>query len=76
MNNLEDESLIVQLYRASRAGVKIRGIVRGMCSLRHGIENLSENIEIRSIVDRYLEHARVYVLSTPARKKSLLLRPT
>ncbi|MCK7459378.1 polyphosphate kinase 1 [Idiomarina aminovorans] len=61
VNNLEDEHLIIQLYRASRAGVKIQGIVRGMCSLRPGVENLSENIEIRSIVDRYLEHARVYV---------------
>ena len=69
VNNLEDESLIVQLYRASRAGVKIRGIVRGMCSLRPGIENLSENIEIRSIVDRYLEHARVYVFEHAGKKE-------
>ncbi|WP_417442007.1 polyphosphate kinase 1 [Idiomarina sp.] len=69
VNNLEDESLIVQLYRASRAGVKIRGIVRGMCSLRPGIENLSENIEIRSIVDRYLEHARVYIFEHAGKKE-------
>ncbi|MGM0526745.1 MAG: polyphosphate kinase 1 [Pseudomonadota bacterium] len=61
VNNLEDSSLIVQLYRASRAGVKIRCLVRGMCSLRAGVDNLSENIEVRSIVDRYLEHARIYL---------------
>lgn len=60
VNNLVDDQLIIQLYRASRAGVKIRAIIRGMCSLRAGVEELSENIEIRSIVDRYLEHPRVY----------------
>jgi len=60
VNNLVDDSLIVQLYRASRAGVKIRAIVRGMCALRAGVKDLSENIEVRSIVDRYLEHPRVY----------------
>ncbi|CUS49297.1 MAG: polyphosphate kinase Ppk [Idiomarinaceae bacterium HL-53] len=60
VNNLVDESIIVKLYRAARAGVKIKAIVRGMCALRPGIEGLSEGIEVISIVDRYLEHARVF----------------
>ena len=60
-NNLVDDAIIEKLYEASRAGVKIRLIVRGMISLVPGIPGLSDNIEAISIVDRYLEHARVYV---------------
>ena len=55
INNLVDEGVIARLYRASQAGVKINMIVRGMCSLITGVKNLSTNINIRSIVDRYLE---------------------
>ncbi|CAI8164418.1 MAG: Polyphosphate kinase [Pseudidiomarina mangrovi] len=61
VNNLVDEALIVRLYRASRAGVRIRALVRGMCALRAGVPGLSELIEVRSIVDRLLEHARVFM---------------
>jgi len=60
-NNLVDHELVKKLYEASEAGVRIRLIVRGMCSLLPGVKGLSENIEAISIVDRYLEHPRVYV---------------
>lgn len=61
INNLVDKELIDDLYRASQSGVKIRGIVRGMCSLNPGIKGVSDNIEIISIVDRFLEHPRVMI---------------
>lgn len=60
-NNLVDTAIIEKLYEASQAGVKIRLIVRGMMSLVPGVAGVSENIEAISIVDRYLEHARVYI---------------
>ncbi|WP_428772293.1 polyphosphate kinase 1 [Vibrio sp.] len=60
-NNLVDKGLINKLYGASVAGVKIRMIIRGMCSLVPGIEGVSDNIQIISIVDRFLEHPRVIV---------------
>ncbi len=60
-NNLVDQQLNHKLYEASQAGVEIRLIVRGMCSLKPGVPGLSENIEAISIVDRYLEHPRAYI---------------
>jgi len=60
-NNLVDKRLINKLYEASGVGVKIKMIIRGMCSLVAGVEGVSDNIEIISIVDRFLEHPRVII---------------
>lgn len=61
LNNLTCPEMIQELYEASQAGVKIRLIIRGMCSLIPGVKGLSENIEAVSIVDRFLEHSRVLI---------------
>ena len=69
LNNLVDEGIIDKLYEAGQAGVKIRIVVRGICSLIANKEGLSENIHAVSIVDKFLEHSRFYIFGEGTRKK-------
>ena len=69
LNAITNFSMINKLYEASEAGVPIQMIVRGICCLIPGVKGMSENIEVISIVDRYLEHPRVYVFENAGKRK-------
>jgi polyphosphate kinase len=69
MNSLVDEDVIEALYRASQAGVPILLLVRGISCLRPGVPGISETIEVRALIDRYLEHARIFQFSNGGREE-------
>lgn len=69
LNNLVDDKMVKKLYQASEAGVKIKIICRGTCTLVPGVKGQSENIEVISIVDKFLEHSRVFVFNNGGKEK-------
>ena len=64
MNNLEDKEMIDKLYEADQAGVDVQLITRSICCLRPGVKGLSDGIKVKRIIDRYLEHARIFIFGT------------
>ncbi|MFT6336777.1 MAG: polyphosphate kinase [Saprospiraceae bacterium] len=72
MNSIHDEEMIRLLYEASQKGVKVQMIIRGICSLVPGVKGVSDNIKAISIVDRYLEHARIFMFHNNGKEKMYL----
>ena len=72
-NSLTDERMVEKLYEASRAGVVIKLLIRGACCLEAGVKGISERIEVRSIIDKYLEHARMLIVANGGRPRSWIL---
>jgi polyphosphate kinase len=72
MNALTDIDMTQALYRASQAGVRIRLMVRGMCCLKTGLPGISDNITVSSVIDRYLEHNRIYIFGPAGRQRVFL----
>src|ERR1700742_2572545 len=72
MNNLEEQKWIARLYDASQAGVRVQLLVRGICCCIPGVKGMSENISIKRIVDRYLEHGRVFIFHNDGHEEIFL----
>lgn len=72
INHITDEEMVEHLYRASEAGVKVEALVRGNCSMVTGISGISENIQAAGIIDRYLEHSRIFIFHAGGENKTFM----